>query len=574
MALEKIRNANHIFWAFIGFSIVSCAILSYLRISNRVLFPMGTPEFAFIIMLFTYALVYVTIAVTIRDEEAKVRNLIFMGSATVLVSLSSNPKLVVAGIVVIFALSLFAILNLIYAKGSEKVKEFLDTKITNYEITAIIAAILAGISIYDGALVVRMAVISSYRISSSSTPYAPIMFISALIALIFGFIGVIRVLRDIYRVIEDHLRRKKKKLPLRAHRAMRYCIAGFKYSLIGLIGVFWILPFYWMIITSFKPETQVFKSMWLIAHPTLQNYKIILFSSILFGNLKVSFLLAHALICAGLIVGIGCYITSKFIKRYEVRWKVLEVGILIFMVLFVIALVGIYLPIKSLCKVMFTFPVNFPLFFINSVIVAGSITAIQLLTSILGGYAFAKKRFRAKEKFFSFYVAMMMMPFPAVMVAQYLLIVWMGRSINPNLGIGSYFAFIFPGIASAYSVFFMRQAFEMVPDSMIEAAKIDGASELQTLFKIVLPSIKASVVALTLFIFQFNWGNYLWQLLVASSPKMYTLPVGLAILQQHEQIHYGILMAGATISTLPLLAFFIAIQKYFAESIFGGAVKG
>jgi len=569
MALEKIKNAKMVLLAFIAFSIASYAICSYLIISKRVLFPMGSPGFTGVIIAFTYALVYATVAIAIRDEEWKIWNSVFMGLATILVSLSANVKLVTAGVVSTFALALFSILNVIYEKGSEKVKEFLDTKITNYEITAIMAAILAAMSIYDGILVIKMAVKNSY------TPYGPILFISSLMALIFGFIAVIRVIRDVHRVVEEHLRARGKRMSPKVYKVLRGSVAGFKYAIMSLIGVFWILPFYWMVITSFKPKYTAFNGQWIPLHPTLENYKVILFSTLpVFGNQKVPFLVAHVIFCVGLLVALSCYIAGKFVRRYEVRSKMMFWGIVIFLVFVVISLTGIYLPVPSLCKPLFMIPVGFSLFFLNSVIVAGTITAIQLLTSVLGGYAFAKKKFKSKEKLFAFYISMMMIPFPAVMVAQYLLILWMGKHINPNLGLNHYFAFIFPGIASAYSVFFMRQAFESVPDSMIEAAKIDGATELQTLFKIVLPSIKASVVALTLFIFQFNWGNYLWQLMVAFSPRMYTLPVGLAYLQQAPHVIYERVMAGATISTLPLLAFFIAIQRYFAESIFGGAVKG
>jgi ABC-type glycerol-3-phosphate transport system permease component len=212
--------------------------------------------------------------------------------------------------------------------------------------------------------------------------------------------------------------------------------------------------------------------------------------------------------------------------------------------------------------------------FLNSMIICVVITACQVLFGSMAGYAFAKKKFYGQNKLFKFFLSLMMVPFPAVMLAQWKFITWMGKATGLPIGYDSHMGVIWPCMASIFAVFMMRQYFTMVPDDLVRAARVDGCSEFKILTKVMLPVAKPAMLTLALFTFQFHWGNYLWQFMMLTSPEMLTLPVGQANVQFSPSPDMGVLLAMSTIAILPLLIFFIFMQRYFIEGATSGAVVG
>ena len=140
--------------------------------------------------------------------------------------------------------------------------------------------------------------------------------------------------------------------------------------------------------------------------------------------------------------------------------------------------------------------------------------------------------------------------------------------------LNSYPGLILPGLASAFSIFFMRQFIRTIPDELLEAARIDGASERYIFFKIVLPLCKPALATLGIFNFTGSWNSFLWPLIIASSEKMYTLPVAIANLGGQYQTDYGLQMAGAVVVIVPIIIVFLFAQKYFIKGITLSGLKG
>ena len=154
------------------------------------------------------------------------------------------------------------------------------------------------------------------------------------------------------------------------------------------------------------------------------------------------------------------------------------------------------------------------------------------------------------------------------MVPLYQLISKLGL-VNTRTGV------ILPTLAYPFGVFIVRQFAKTIPDELLEAAKIDGAGELRTFFKIVIPMLLPSLGALSIFAFMHTWNDYLWQLVVLQSESMLTLPLGVSTMIYEEiTINYGMAMTGATIAAIPLIAFFLLLQKSFIQGITLGSVKG
>ena len=139
--------------------------------------------------------------------------------------------------------------------------------------------------------------------------------------------------------------------------------------------------------------------------------------------------------------------------------------------------------------------------------------------------------------------------------------------------LNTYQAVILPQLAYPFAIFLMRQNMQSIPTSLLEAARIDGSSELGIFFKIVLPTMVPAIAAVSIFLFTHQWNNFLWPLITITTEDMYTLPVALATLAGLESIDYGVLMMGATISVLPIFIAFLLLQRYFIAGIIGGSVK-
>ncbi|MEA2511052.1 MAG: multiple sugar transport system permease protein [Thermomicrobiales bacterium] len=205
---------------------------------------------------------------------------------------------------------------------------------------------------------------------------------------------------------------------------------------------------------------------------------------------------------------------------------------------------------------------------INSFVMAVSVTAFQLLFATMAGYGFAKKSFPGREILFWLYVSSMMIPGFALLIPQFTLMARLDL-VNTYLGL------IAPGLSAPFGVFLMRQFIQTLPSELIDAAKIDGCSELRVFWDIILPLAKPGLAVLGIFVFMGQWSAFLWPLIVASSSDMQTLMVGFALLANREmRVNYGALMAAGTYMAIPMLIVFFAFQRYFLRGITIGGIKG
>ncbi len=205
--------------------------------------------------------------------------------------------------------------------------------------------------------------------------------------------------------------------------------------------------------------------------------------------------------------------------------------------------------------------------FINSLIVSLGVTVISLFCNSMAGYAFAKFRFKGKDKLFNLLLSSMIIPSQVTMLPLFLLLKEMGF-------INTYLAIFIPGMANIFGIFLIRQYVLSIPDSLIEAARIDGAGDFLIYRKIILPLAKPILVTLALFTFMGTWNDFLWPLIVMTDDSMYTLPVALANLMGEHSKDPELMMAGSVITIIPVLLVFLALQKHYIKGIMMGSVKG
>lgn len=208
--------------------------------------------------------------------------------------------------------------------------------------------------------------------------------------------------------------------------------------------------------------------------------------------------------------------------------------------------------------------------FWNSFLIATTTTAGILVTSLMAGYAFAKHRFKGRSLLFAAMIATMFLPPIVTLIPLYRLVTSMG--FNASL-----IGVIVPNLANAFGIFLMRQFIAGVPDEMIDAARVDGASELRIVFSIVAPSVVPAIAALALFAFVYHWNTYLWPLTVLQgNTEDYPIVLSLGRLLSYNRgaMNTGLVMAGATLAVLPPLMLFVFLQRFFVDSIIGSAVKG
>jgi multiple sugar transport system permease protein len=202
----------------------------------------------------------------------------------------------------------------------------------------------------------------------------------------------------------------------------------------------------------------------------------------------------------------------------------------------------------------------------NSAVVASAVTLIALALDSMAGYAFAKLRFAGRDRLFRALLAAMVIPAQVSMLPLFLMLKWMGL-VNTYAGV------VIPGMASIFGIFLIRQYALSIPDSLLDAARIDGAGELRIYWSLVLPACRPILVTLAVFTFMGTWNDFMWPLIVLSDDQMYTLPVALAnLLGEHVQ-DIELMMAGAVLTVLPVMLLFMALQKYYIAGIMSGAVK-
>lgn len=198
--------------------------------------------------------------------------------------------------------------------------------------------------------------------------------------------------------------------------------------------------------------------------------------------------------------------------------------------------------------------------FYNSFFVAVVVVLGNLVFDSLAGYALARIRFRGNGFIFLAVVSMLMIPFQAIMLPVYILIRDMGL-INTHWGM------ILPTIVSAMGVFLMRQAFSAIPQEIDEAALIDGAGRWRMFWQIAMPMVRPSLLTLALISFMGSWNNFLLPLLVANSPNVWTLPLGIVMFQQQYYTNWPYLMAAAVMATIPVAILFLVFQRWFVQGI-------
>ena len=211
--------------------------------------------------------------------------------------------------------------------------------------------------------------------------------------------------------------------------------------------------------------------------------------------------------------------------------------------------------------------INFGRPFLNTVIVASSITFLSVLLSSMAGYAFAKFRFKGRDKLFFLILTTLMVPGQMTMIPVFLLLRYLGL-------LNTYTGLILPGAVSAFNIFFMRQFIITIPNDLIEAARIDGARESYIFFKIILPLSKPALTTISIFTFTGSWNSFLWPLIVAQDERMYTLPVAVSVLAGQYGENIAIQMAGSCIVITPILIFFLFAQRYFIKGIALTGLKG
>ena len=267
--------------------------------------------------------------------------------------------------------------------------------------------------------------------------------------------------------------------------------AASAYLILSLFAVVMVFPFLWMLASSFKDISQIFKMKFLPTVPTLDNYKYILFSK-----------------------------GSKF-----------------------------------------------PQWFLNSAIVAVCTTISVLFFDSLLGYTLSKFRFPGKKVIFLLVISTLMIP------TEMLVIPWYSMIRTLKWG-NTYWAIMFPGMMSAFGVYLMRQFMSTIPDDLIDAARVDGQGELRIFLTIVLPLVSPALATLAIFNFIGNWNAFLWPLIAASKPKMFTLPVGLANFSGEAGSDWHYIMTGAAVAMAPLVLVFILFQKQIVKGIAMTGLKG
>lgn len=212
-------------------------------------------------------------------------------------------------------------------------------------------------------------------------------------------------------------------------------------------------------------------------------------------------------------------------------------------------------------------PVGFGQYLVNSLFVAAAATVIQLFFCTLGGYALCKFNFRGREALLWFMLGSMMVPHMLFLAPVYQLIV--------NFGwVDSYAALLIPGAANAFGLFLFRQAISAVPDSLIEAARIDGASEFYIYLQIVMPLVRPMTAAFCLIVFLGQWNAFIGPQIYLHSAYKLTLPVVLTQLVSQYHHDYGVFLAGTVLAILPVAVLFLFLQREFIQGLTSGAVKG
>lgn len=229
-----------------------------------------------------------------------------------------------------------------------------------------------------------------------------------------------------------------------------------------------------------------------------------------------------------------------------------------------------WLPENPVClgnlQQLYTTSPHFNRYMLNSALVTASRTLGQLITCSLAAYGFARFRFPGRDVIFALCLGLLMVPFQAILIPEYMLIRKLGW-------LNTFRALIIPGMFSAFALFLLRQAFLQIPLEIEEAAIIDGANPLRVLWHITLPLSVPALAAFAVITVQAAWNDFLYPLVVSSTPDTRVVTIGIALLQGERRTPMNLLMMGSFLATLPMLALFVLLQRYFIAGISMGGVK-
>ena len=206
-------------------------------------------------------------------------------------------------------------------------------------------------------------------------------------------------------------------------------------------------------------------------------------------------------------------------------------------------------------------------YIMNSALIAGAVTLISLVVNSMAGYAFAKLSFPGRERVFRGLVATLVVPGQVTMLPLFMLLKYLGL-------INSFWGVIVPGMASVFGIFLFRQYALSIPESLLDAARIDGAGEWRIYRSIVLPLCKPILLTLAVFTFMGTWNDFMWPLVVLTDSRLHTLPVALANLSGEHVQDTELMMAGALLTVLPVIVLYALLQRYYIEGIMVGSIKG
>ena len=216
----------------------------------------------------------------------------------------------------------------------------------------------------------------------------------------------------------------------------------------------------------------------------------------------------------------------------------------------------------------------------NSFIIAMTHTVSNVVLGSMCGYALAKLRFRGSPLMFGFILACMMIPFYAIVIPEFLMVrhvpLFGGNDILGQGGQGwvdSWWALLVPGLVSPFFIFLFRQFFLATPTELMEAARIDGASEPRIFARIMAPLITPGMLTVALLAFEAGWNNFLWPLIVTRSQEMRVIQVGLSVFRQEAGTEFNLLMAGTTMAALPMIVLFVLFQRSFVNGLVSSGIK-
>jgi multiple sugar transport system permease protein len=211
--------------------------------------------------------------------------------------------------------------------------------------------------------------------------------------------------------------------------------------------------------------------------------------------------------------------------------------------------------------------IPFARLYVNTIVFAGGVTLISLLLDSMTAYALARLQFRGRNLVFVAILVMLMLPFQVTLIPLYDLLVSLGWT-NTMQGL------IVPRATNAFGIFFLRQFLLSLPRDLEEAARIDGASEFRIYRRVIIPLAAPALLTLGLFHFMYNWNDLLWPLIINQDAARQTLPAGLALFMGQHVVEFGILMAASVLALIPVVLFFLVIQRRFVEGIATTGIRG